>query len=879
MLSLAITCLVATGGKLPSWDFIDPAQSTAWTPNAQVEVLAHDADGLRLRTTGADPFLSNRSIEVAATPWQYVVLVIKASNAGEGELFWSGTLDGPYGGLDQSKTARFTVPGDNQWHDLCIFPGWNAERNIKQLRLDLYNGAEFVIRGLAVKSWADNAHPGGDTSWNLKEANEWFHPDGSGYWWSPALNLNIDDKPFVSIEAHGSDVTGVLYWCSADGAMQREEFTLASEGLRVYDIDAGSYASWKSPIVALGIQFPPTSNAHPVRIGIHETPQAPASLNIDYFGFDNGVNRAGRVERLRAHVTNTGGTTGHVNNPKITVPEGITVIRGPVPAEASVPSGGYADFYWEVRAEKPGVYSLGLETGFGGYGVSLEWHETADTVALSSLPEPRPIETAVDVCAYYFPGWGSDASWDPVRAVAPQRKPLLGWYDESNPEVVDWQIRWAVENGITCFLVDWYWNQGGQHLTHWFDAYRSATYRDMLDVAIMWANHNPPGSHSIDDWRAVTKEWIDRYFNLPTYYRIDNKPAVFIWDPLLIRGDIGADEVAAMYAESQQMARDAGYEGIAFIAMHDHETAAQAQTLLAEGYVGATNYHEWGRAVEMAPSKTQVQFHDVAATAPETWAKRRETCGDLTYYPVVDTGWDARPWHGAKSLVIRNRFPDDFEALLKESRTFAEKHDLPFVVLGPLNEWGEGSYIEPNTEYGFAMYEAVRRVFATGDPESWPENFGPRDVGRGPYDFPPQAPVTAWDFERDAQGWAPMMSVSKFRAEDGALHFTTDSNDPAIHIATPHLQAEDFTALVVEMRLTGETDRPSALQVFFAPGGTATSEATSLTTPVRIDGQTHTYRLNLSNHNRWRGRISRLRLDPCSQRDVHVTIDRIAFED
>src|SRR5690606_24644309 len=149
------------------------------------------------------------------------------------------------------------------------------------------------------------------------------------------------------------------------------------------------------------------------------------------------------------------------------------------------------------------------------------------------VPEPQPVETSVDVCAYYFPGWGSDASWDPIRAVAPQRKPLLGWYDESNPEVVDWQIKWAVENGISCFLVDWYWTRGRQHLTHWFEAYRNAAYRDMLDVAIMWANHNPKGSHSIEDWRAVTQEWIDRYFNLPTYYRIDNKPAVFIWDPLL----------------------------------------------------------------------------------------------------------------------------------------------------------------------------------------------------------------------------------------------------------------------------------------------------------------------------------------------------------
>ena len=113
----------------------------------------------------------------------------------------------------------------------------------------------------------------------------------------------------------------------------------------------------------------------------------------------------------------------------------------------------------------------------------------------------------------------------------PVRKPLLGYYDEGNPECVDWQIKWAVENGISCFLVDWYWVQGSQQLTHWFDAYRKARYRDYLKVAIMWANHNPPGTHSVEDWRKRHGHWIDQYFNLPGYYRIDGKPAVFIWDP------------------------------------------------------------------------------------------------------------------------------------------------------------------------------------------------------------------------------------------------------------------------------------------------------------------------------------------------------------
>ena len=873
-----------TAAALPSWDFSDPVQSAPWAPNTHIEVTGQDGDGLHVHTLDWDPFLYCRDMDIPATPWQYVVVSIKATKTGEGELFWSGTLDGHYGGLSQNKSARFTVPGDSAWHEIPVFPGWQAEGNIKQMRLDLYADSEFVIRSVAVETWASEAaQPSQETAWTLQQSSAWFHLEGSGFWWAPPLHLNVDDTPYVAIEASGEGTTGTLYWCAAGAPMQREDFSITGDGPRVYDIEVGSYPTWKTPIVALGIEVPSSANAHVTSIGIHETPQAPAYMSIDYFGFDNGVNRAGRTERLRAHIVNTGGQSEFVRDIRLDLPEGISLVSGPDPADATVPAGGYADIFWDVRAATPGEYTLEIHANSDNAAtyakaMSLDWLPALDLGTAEYVPPPKPVETAIDVCAYYFPGWGSDASWDPVRAVAPVRKPLLGWYDESKIEVVDWQIKWAVENGITCFLVDWYWNQGGQHLTHWFEAYRQARYRDMLDVAIMWANHNPPGSHSLEDWRAVTKEWIDRYFNLPSYYRIGNKPAVFIWDPHLIRGDIGAEAVKAMYAESEEMARAAGYEGIAFVAMHDHDSAPQAQTLHDEGYVGATNYHEWGRAPEMATSKIDIRFPDVVATAPDTWNQRRESCGALTYYPIVDSGWDARPWHGAKSLVIRDRRTDDFERLLRASRTFAGQYNLPFIVLGPLNEWGEGSYIEPNTEYGFAMYEAIRRTFATGDAATWPQNLGPRDVGLGPYDYPPQPVVTTWTFDADTQGWAPMMNASEFRVEGGALRFKTDSSDAAIQVATPKLQGEDFSKLVIDMRLDADPPRDSMLQLFFAPGGRSTSEATSLRAPVKLDGEMHTYTLDLTSNMRWRGRISRLRLDPCSERDVQVEIDRIAFE-
>jgi hypothetical protein len=44
---------------------------------------------------------------------------------------------------------------------------------------------------------------------------------------------------------------------------------------------------------------------------------------------------------------------------------------------------------------------------------------------------------------------------------------------------------------------------------------------------------------------------------------------------------------------------------------------------------------------------------------------------------------------------------------------------------------------------------------------------------------------------------------------------------------------------------------------------------------VRVDGQWREYVLSLSENPRWRGTVTRLRLDPCTRAGVKVQISRI----
>ncbi|MBI2421181.1 MAG: glycoside hydrolase family 99-like domain-containing protein [Candidatus Hydrogenedentes bacterium] len=737
----AICCLMLLSG-LPVWNFDQPDALKSWEPNGHFAQVALQDGHLHAEAIDWDPFFSCGGLSIPATPWQYLVVRLRAGRPGTGDLFWSNTTEGQYSGLAPEKRTPFAVRGTGDWEDIVITPFWHSEGTIVQLRLDLYEGTKFDLASIQILDWAADRTPTQNTyrfEADTPSFDAWqVHPALAARF-APPLDLAVDTRKWVTVELRATaSVEGRLLWAApALAGVQSEAFDIEGDGIwRHYNVSLAKNPAWTDRVLALGLELPVGTEVR--ALDIADAPQGPARIRAKYAGFENGVNRAERTVNLLALFENSGGTPGPVADPVLTLPGGLTLESGPLLDTATpIGFGEQCNVRWSLRAQTVGSYDVRISwQGGEPLTATLSFLPALPVAPADYVPAPRPVHTAQEVLAYYFPGWDENKDFDCVRMVAPIRKPLLGYYQEGHPECVDWQIKWAVENGITGFLVDWYWVQGNQQLTHWFEAYRKAQYRDQLKVAIMWANHNPPKTHSRDDWRMVTQEWIDRYFNLPAYYTIDGKPAVYLWNPDGLREDLGSsEEAAAALAESQEMARAAGYPGIAFVTVNGSNAPSDIKRLTAEGYAGVTNYHEWGKAVEMGENPRRARFAGVVQTAPARWEEKEAMCGTLTYYPLVDTGWDARPWHGGKSLVLDGRTTDHFEALCRAAKAFSEQHGNRAIVLGPLNEWGEGSYIEPNTEFGFDMYEVIRRVFATDPPDTWPANIAPADVARSPYDY------------------------------------------------------------------------------------------------------------------------------------------------
>ncbi|MDO4569606.1 MAG: glycoside hydrolase family 99-like domain-containing protein [Planctomycetia bacterium] len=727
-----------------------------------------------------------------------------------------------------------------------------------------------------------------------------------------SVEMSVDKGKNMSVFLHNDMVSwNTEIPLKADGKPHRYNFVIGGKDFDTRDAFSIGFTLSDDPNATVVLK----------EIAFGDAPQGPPDLVLEEdAGLSDAINRVGRSLPFDFSLINRGGEAIEALALKeIRLPAGVRVVgrewTDGATLEPFAPTSGrlmlVADEEEEASGGVEGVKGVEgiVALTFGGKNIADVTVEVGISILPSLglpradyVPEPRPIESDYEIGALYFPGWGTPAAWERIFPVAPIRKPVLGWYDESNPEVIDWQIKWARENGIQYFLVDWYWNKGSQHLDHWVKGFQKARYRSYLKWAMMWANHNGPGSHSEEDQAAVTKFWIENYFNTPEYYTIDDKPVVMIWSPDGMDRDVRniyaakgvelkrGEGVGKLLALSRKMARDAGLKGIYFIAMKWPEASTNPEDIqwLADAGFDCTSIYHFMHHGGKAENPKFFNFNLCVEASLPYWRARREA-GVLPFLPNLSTGWDSRPWHGMRQTVIYERTPEKFRRICEDCKRFCDESGTKNVVLAPLNEWGEGSYAEPNREFGFEMYEAVRDVFGKKPTDGWRINFAPADVGLGPYDFKfeKQQNRSAWDFSDGAQGFSPLMGVGDFDVQDGILRFETETRDPAIQVRLPFLLAKSWKKLVVRMRILPATqDAPGGAhlqntqraQLFWLPATIGLSEATSLHATIPLGEEFQEVEFPLSTSPLWRGQIELLRFDPCAAPGMKVEIDEIRFE-
>lgn len=717
------------------------------------------------------------------------------------------------------------------------------------------------------------------------------------------IRAGVDKKDYLSLRmAVDRGTRGELVFVTAKGAGRVPFSTQADRKPHTYVFEPWTWAGWGGRLLALGLipSEEAGSRAAIEYLRLSEQLRAEPELEVTRVLPQSTLPRCGREEEIIARVRNRGGkATGLTAT--LAVPSGVA-LRGPT--SQPVADLDYLDekeVAWKIEASSPvsGQFRVDLVhngSEAAGGSQAIRFLANPQLAKASYVPEPVPARTGkYTLWTHYCPLWkqGTHYGWKLIEPW-PERKPVIGWYNEGEPEVADWQIKYWVEHGISGVVYCWYrTNLNGPvtqqigHAIH--DGLLKARYIDRIKFAIMWENGCGQGVGSSKDlMENVLPFWIENYFSHPSYQRVDGKPLLYIWVPSNVTKHLGSsEEVRKTFDLMRAVCKQKGLGGLYIVGCVGSQNRDAVASMAQEGWDATSAYGcEWRQPPQVRTVGDFIcaPFEGFVDQQEAIWKSKQgqRLLPDIT---AAMMGWDSRPWKETPFFWSENT-PEKFRDLCLRAKKVLDANPgsgpEKTIIFCCWNEFGEGHYIEPTRGYGFSYLDAIRDVFAEGSKEHL--DIAPEDVGLGPYDSwyrqareaaaGQSAARDSWS-GRQLAAWNAMMNLADVKCEGDVLRARASGDDPALTLDGLRLRASRYKRVVVEMRVS----QPGGAQVFWATATDPfTSEALSATVPTVADGQFHTYAFDVGKFEQWSGCVTTLRLDPTSHSGVVVEIRSIRLE-
>ncbi|OPZ85715.1 MAG: hypothetical protein BWY76_01292 [bacterium ADurb.Bin429] len=359
-----------------------------------------------------------------------------------------------------------------------------------------------------------------------------------------------------------------------------------------------------------------------------------------------------------------------------------------------------------------------------------------------------------DIAAFYWPAYHDEprwrafmpegiGEWETIRKAKPKtpgqyqpRVPLWGYESEADPTAMAKKIDAAADHGVNTFIFDWYWYENRPFLEDALtQGFFKAPNNSRIRFYLMWANHDAstlwdltrserheviwPGAVDRAQFDKATDRVLKFFLKHPSYYTIDGKPVFAIYElGTLINGLGGVAETREALDAFREKVVAAGFPGLhlqailwgnipATVSAPGDATPTQNATIEALGFDSLTNY-QWCHYVR--PHGDYAGWAEKAVAAWEGWSRDFS----VPFFPHVSIGWDTNPRY-AKRLTefVSGGTPERFAHYLRAAKDFVDSHALhpKLLTINAWNEWSEGSYLEPDTQFEYGYLEAVKKVF------------------------------------------------------------------------------------------------------------------------------------------------------------------------
>jgi hypothetical protein len=329
----------------------------------------------------------------------------------------------------------------------------------------------------------------------------------------------------------------------------------------------------------------------------------------------------------------------------------------------------------------------------------------------------------------------------------------LGFYDLRLPETREAQAELAREAGIEGFCYYHYWFGGKELLERPFREVVASGKPD-FPFCLCWANHSwsnktwnrksamQENSMLMEQVYPGREDDVAHFMSiLPAlkddrYIRIDGRPVFVLYSPW------DHPHVREWIQTWRQLSVEHGLPGLYMIGICDStltfrqksdgtrervmpnlESSAELfQTVLDMGFdavnsfgkrrgemLSAGKYQDLAKTVVRRLGVPVGQRYEYAKTVKGFFAPEDRW---ENVFPTILPQWDRTPRMASYDGVYVHATPEAFEKHVRQAVDIVsgKEPEHRVIFLKSWNEWGEGNYVEPDTEYGTGFLTAIRKA-------------------------------------------------------------------------------------------------------------------------------------------------------------------------
>lgn len=684
---------------MQEWDFTKGVQG--WRGVNTTPLRVEDG-ALVYGPTAPDLFVLSPTFSLKPEFGDIIEIRLRTTARGVAQLFWRSDLEGQYQGFSTERCLDVALDPTDDWQTLRIWPFWHDAPQVIGFRFDgpETGSGEYAVSSIRIVRAGLDQPVSGDFDFSAGTDLGWSTTSGAAE--------------------------------SAEGGLRAH---LAGPNARVVSPPLSLDAS-KAPWLQLDITAPPATDAARLRAILEWA--APGSRGLRGLPF---WVVPGRRQTLDLKLAGLPDWTGPV-------PLVMLGLLGGTPGDLTLHS---------LRFRQSPGGGGGLDGPATGLEFQTEgWRTEARVaaslsridVATSAPPETHPVPSDYTVSMWYFAAWEPEYTWDGWRQVAersPWRMPLLydsedaemryngiQYYRSSNPRVVDWHIHWMREHAVNLMLFDWYpqTTDGGEFSPLFFGnralevgflgkatpggpAVATNRFADTMQFAVMWTNHPPHDRVGA----GLAEYMVEQLFSQPNYYKIDGKPLVPLWSPrTLVNTTGGVEQAKAALDHLREVARAHGFPGVYIVGIcetdRDLLTSIGIDGVTGYNYLCTGGYRTEPRRIGEKVVKDLVEDFPTQTIPGQvrTWQELADRWG-RDYLLATMPMQNLEPTYRAGNPVVERQTPDAFREMLRRAKATIEQRGLrKFVNIEAWNEWLEGSYVEPSTQWGYGYLEAIRDI-------------------------------------------------------------------------------------------------------------------------------------------------------------------------